>query len=95
MPWGQSGGLSQALFVGKRKKHQENSWCFLCWHYLSSRAVARQVLSAQASLTSVFGMGTGGPSEWEQVDPRCNQYQLLWMALHHLLCQKLALLTAC
>ena len=29
---------------------------------LSSRAVASQVLSAQQSLTSVFGMGTGGPS---------------------------------
>ena len=28
---------------------------------LSSRAVARRVLSAQQSLTSVFGMGTGGP----------------------------------
>ena len=35
----------------------------LCWHYLSSRAVARQVLSARVSLTSVFGMGTGGPSQ--------------------------------
>ena len=35
---------------------------YSCWHYLSSRAVARQVLSAQTSLTSVFGMGTGGPS---------------------------------
>ena len=34
----------------------------LCWRYLSSRAVARKVLSAQVSLTSVFGMGTGGPS---------------------------------
>ena len=34
----------------------------LCWHYLSSRAVARQVLSAQMCLTSVFGMGTGGPT---------------------------------
>ena len=34
----------------------------LCWRYLSSRAVTRQVLSAQMSLTSVFGMGTGGPS---------------------------------
>ena len=33
-----------------------------CWHYLSSRAVTRQVLSAYMSLTSVFGMGTGGPS---------------------------------
>ena len=29
--------------------------------YLSSRTVARQVLSAPRSLTSVFGMGTGGP----------------------------------
>ena len=30
--------------------------------YLSSRHVAMQVFSAQQSLTSVFGMGTGGPS---------------------------------
>ena len=29
---------------------------------LSSRAVASRVFSAQTSLTSVFGMGTGGPS---------------------------------
>ena len=29
---------------------------------LSSRAVASRVLSALQSLTSVFGMGTGGPS---------------------------------
>ena len=29
---------------------------------LSSRLVAKQVLSALQSLTSVFGMGTGGPS---------------------------------
>ena len=43
----------------KRPKPERGS---LCWHYLSSRAVARQVLSAQMSLTSVFGMGTGGPS---------------------------------
>ena len=28
---------------------------------LSSRLVSKQVLSAQQSLTSVFGMGTGGP----------------------------------
>ena len=34
----------------------------LCWHYLSSRAVASQVLWAGTSLTTVFGMGTGGPS---------------------------------
>ena len=30
-------------------------------HDLSSRLVAKQVLSALQSLTSVFGMGTGGP----------------------------------
>ena len=35
---------------------------FLCWRYLSSRAVTRKVLSAKVSLTSVFGMGTGEPS---------------------------------
>ena len=45
------------------KKNQPFDWFFcLCWHYLSSRAVTRQVLSAYMSLTSVFGMGTGGPS---------------------------------
>ena len=30
--------------------------------YLSFRAVASQVFSAQVSLTAMFGMGTGGPS---------------------------------
>ena len=44
------------------KKDPSFRLSLLCWHYLSSRAVARQVLSAQMSLTSVFGMGTGGPS---------------------------------
>ena len=34
----------------------------LCWRYLFSRSVSRQVSSAEMSLTSVFGMGTGGPS---------------------------------
>ena len=39
---------------------------------LSSRSVSRQVLSALVSLTSVFGMGTGGPSPLETptIDPR-------------------------
>ena len=44
------------------KKTPYRSKRFQCWRYLSSRAVTRQVLSAQMSLTSVFGMGTGGPS---------------------------------
>ena len=34
----------------------------MCWRYLFSRPVTRQVSSAEVSLTSVFGMGTGGPS---------------------------------
>ena len=33
---------------------------------LSSRLVAKQVFSALQSLTSVFGMGTGGPSALEK-----------------------------
>ena len=50
----------QNYILSKRKPH--TFVCGICWRYLSSRAVARQVLSAQMSLTSVFGMGTGGPS---------------------------------
>ena len=38
--------------------------------YLSSRHVAMQVLSARQSLTSVFGMGTGGPSA--SITPTCS-----------------------
>ena len=34
----------------------------LCRHYLFFRAASSQVFSAQMSLTTVFGMGTGGPS---------------------------------
>ena len=55
-------------FVGLRRKADMQKspavWrdFSLCWHYLSSRQVALQVLSARMSLTSVFGMGTGGPS---------------------------------
>ena len=36
---------------------------------LSSRAVASQVFSALQSLTSVFGMGTGGPSALKTPTP--------------------------
>ena len=46
----------------KKSDLQKASRIFLCWRYLSSRAVTRKVLSAKVSLTSVFGMGTGGPS---------------------------------
>ena len=54
-------------------KHRKSLRTFirrlLCWQYLSSRQVTLQVLSAQMSLTSVFGMGTGGPSS--QSIPTC------------------------
>ena len=51
-------------FLGRViKKLHPFGWSLKCWHYLSSRAVTRQVLSALVSLTSVFGMGTGGPSQ--------------------------------
>ena len=46
----------------RHKKRTRLSSGSVCWHYLFSRAVTRQVSSAQMSLTSVFGMGTGGPS---------------------------------
>ena len=68
------------------KKHQLFSWCLLCWHYLSSRQVTLQVLSARMSLTSVFGMGTGGPSS--QSIPTCVG------GLLPPLCQSVAALTA-
>ena len=57
--WWASRGLRNQ---NMQKPRTETSSRFLCWHYLFSRAVARKVFSAQTSLTSVFGMGTGGPS---------------------------------
>ena len=46
----------------RRKKLHPLGWSSLCWRYLSSRPVTQQVLSAKVCLTSVFGMGTGGPT---------------------------------
>ena len=45
-----------------KKQESERSPDSFCVGYdLSSRLVSKQVLSARQSLTSVFGMGTGGP----------------------------------
>ena len=55
----------------KKKNPPDFSGGFVCRHYLFSRAVTSQVSSAQMSLTSVFGMGTGGPSS--QSTPTCNR----------------------
>ena len=48
--------------ISKRKTRFSSCLSFCVGTVLSSRAAARQVFSAQVSLTSVFGMGTGGPS---------------------------------
>ena len=50
-----------ASLTQKKPRRLARLFC-LCWHCLSSRQVTLQVLSAQMSLTSVFGMGTGRPS---------------------------------
>ena len=46
----------------QQKKSSSLSTGALCWHYLFSHAVTRILSSTVLSLTSVFGMGTGGPS---------------------------------
>ena len=48
--------------IYRRKKTAAQAAVFRVGIDLSSRSVSRQVLSALVSLTSVFGMGTGGPS---------------------------------
>ena len=50
------------FYIIEKAKATVEKTVALCWRYLSSRAVASQVLSAETSLTTVFGMGTGGPS---------------------------------
>ena len=47
---------------GKKRSHSKEEWLKDVGHDLSSRLVAKRVLSALQSLTTVFGMGTGGPS---------------------------------
>ena len=68
--WGERPAERRSRFIQRfpsdnapeRKKSSDLSIGASCWRYLSSRAVTRKVLSAQMSLTSVFGMGTGVPS---------------------------------
>ena len=49
--------------IFQRQEAGPMSYLFLCVSTeLSSRTVARKVFSPLQSLTSVFGMGTGGPS---------------------------------
>ena len=62
---GQLGGSRPGKIENKRMAKKKNSpfglfFSLVSGSYLSSRAVASQVLSAYKGLTSVFGMGTGG-----------------------------------
>ena len=61
MYWYRVGSVTVCVTDAKKPRRLARLF-YLCWHYLSSRQVTLQVLSAQMSLTSVFGMGTGGPS---------------------------------
>ena len=50
-------------YIDKFKQLNRFDLAVLCVGYdLFFRLVSKQVSSAQQSLTSVFGMGTGGPS---------------------------------
>ena len=66
LPFAPQKEYRMSLFAGtniRTAKNQRTMYAGpLCWHYLFSRPVTRQVSSAELSLTSVFGMGTGGPS---------------------------------
>ena len=50
------------LNITNKKTTQKSGSLFGCSNNLSSRTVASQVLSALVSLTTVFGMRTGGTS---------------------------------
>ena len=80
MPSQHSGGVLQASASTESKTAFFRMQSLLCWHYLSSRQVTLQVLSTRMSLTSVFGMGTGGPSP--------QSIPTMWMGVTHLcICQ--------
>ena len=57
--------LTRSTDWAKEEYKKQESECspdsFCVGYDLSSRLVSKQVLSARQSLTSVFGMGTGGP----------------------------------
>ena len=73
-----SGYKYQENFKIKKKKPQLLLQFFYCVGIaLSSRAASSQVLSALMSLTTVFGMGTGGPSSLKTPTYVCAYYALV------------------
>ena len=74
--------------IHKPHRHRKSSTLrcgALCSRYLFSRPVTRQLSSAYMCLTSVFGMGTGGPT-WQST-------RTLLDGFHHHICQMLSHLT--
>ena len=61
-------GKIEPIISGKIYKGQAISHLAFTGDYLSSQGVSTQVLSAYASLTTVFGMGTGGASQLSPPD---------------------------
>ena len=60
--WKGNGPQGAAGKKQRKKTTRKYEWFLRVGENLFSRAVTSQVSSAPASLTSVFGMGTGGPS---------------------------------
>ena len=54
-------GLYMQAYITKKANHTVSLFNLIS-DFLSSQAVSSQVLSAFTSLTTVFEMGTGGPS---------------------------------
>ena len=66
----------QHLKIKIYEEAPHNVWSSLCLRYLFSQPVTRQLSSAYGGLTSVFGMGTGGPTRqstqthcWKRFSP--------------------------
>ena len=55
--------IHQRLHKVKSPLHECAGGFALTGNNLSSQAASSQVLSTRESLTAVFGMGTGGPSQ--------------------------------
>ena len=76
------GSRSAAIQQQKKKpfRHKKTTilldGCLNVGILLLSRAVTSQVSSARASLTSVFGMGTGGPSPSSTPTPKSSNFVL-------------------
>ena len=83
---GLSRHLNYSLFIihysFTKKSPSVRMRIFLCWRYLFSRPVTRQVSSAKVCLTSVFGMGTGGPTPQSTPTIYCSEVPNSYIVQH-------------